>query len=64
MMKTMQASSTTNVELPLPDQDPVNSHRAWLCNLPTDPAVVPVPVTITLDATTWAAVAHRARQQR
>jgi len=37
--------------------------RAWLAQLPENPAAVSIPVTITLDATTWATVAYRARQQ-
>lgn len=37
--------------------------RAWLAHLPENPAAVSLPVTITLDASTWATVAHRARQQ-
>lgn len=51
-MKTIEEKLT---EIPTP--------RTWLDQLPADPSAVPIAMTITLDATTWATVTHHARQR-
>jgi hypothetical protein len=45
------------------DSTTPTGERAWLNQLPADPAAIPIQVTLTLDAATWATVAHDSRRR-
>ncbi len=54
--------NTKQVTVSLDSTTPAGD-RAWLNQLPADPAAIPIQVTLTLDAATWASVAHHSRRQ-